>query len=349
MITGIQQVGIGVSDVSSAWKWYRKWFGLDVLVFDDEAQAKLMTLYTGGEVHSRRAVLALNMQGGGGFEIWQFKSRTPQPAAFKILPGDLGINVVKLKASNVRRSYEMFKADKSIEISELLDTPDKKQTFYVKDEGSNIFQFVESESWFNLRKKHCGGSCGVVIGVKDMNKALDFYKIMLDSSEVIYDITDTWDGMPGTVGSNCTYRRVLLRKKFIPKGAFSELLGHIDIELVQCIGREVNKIYENRFWGDLGFIHVCMDVFDMDGLKAKLATHGYYFTVDSANSFDMGEAAGRFTYVEDPNGTLIEFVETHKVPILKKWNWYINVKTSKENAPLPRWMVRCLGLNKVRD
>src|SRR5579859_3150175 len=98
MVTGVQQVGIGVADVTSAWKWYRKWFGLDVCVFDDEAEAKLMAPYTGGEVHSRRAVLALNMQGGGGFEIWQFKSRTPQPATFKILPGDLGINVTKLKS-----------------------------------------------------------------------------------------------------------------------------------------------------------------------------------------------------------------------------------------------------------
>lgn len=349
MVTGVQQVGIGVTDVSSAWKWYRKWFGLDVQVFDDEAEAKLMIRYTGGEVHSRRAALALNMQGGGGFEIWQFKSRTPQPAAFKILPGDLGINVAKLKSPDVRRSYELFKADKSMQLSGLLNTPDNRPTFYVKDEGGNIFQFVESESWFNLRKKHCGGVCGVVIGVSDMTKALDFYKTLLDSSRVIYDQTDSWSGMPGTEEGKYTYRRVLLRKSFIPKGAFSELLGHIDIELVQCIGREPRKIYENRFWGDLGFIHVCLDVFDMDALKAKLATHGYYFTVDSANSFDMGEAAGRFTYVEDPNGTLIEFVETHKVPVMKKWNWYINVKNNKEPRPLPRWMLRCLGFNRVKD
>ena len=32
----------------------------------------------------------------------------------------------------------------------------------------------------------------------------------------------------------------------------------------------------------------------------------------------MGEAAGHFSYIQDPDGTLIEFVETHKVPILKK-------------------------------
>jgi len=32
----------------------------------------------------------------------------------------------------------------------------------------------------------------------------------------------------------------------------------------------------------------------------------------------MGEASGHFAYVEDPDGTLIEFVETHKIPIIKK-------------------------------
>lgn len=31
----------------------------------------------------------------------------------------------------------------------------------------------------------------------------------------------------------------------------------------------------------------------------------------------MGNAAGHFSYNEDPDGTLIEYVETHKVPIVK--------------------------------
>ncbi|TVQ05120.1 MAG: VOC family protein, partial [Balneolaceae bacterium] len=35
IVTGIQQVGIGVSDIDSAWKWYRTIFGTDVPVFDD--------------------------------------------------------------------------------------------------------------------------------------------------------------------------------------------------------------------------------------------------------------------------------------------------------------------------
>ena len=63
----------------------------------------------------------------------------------------------------------------------------------------------------------------------------------------------------------------------------------------------------------------------MAALKKECEDLGHPFTVDSANSFDMGEAAGHFSYIEDPDGTLIEFVETHKIPIFKKIGWYLDL------------------------
>lgn len=76
IISGIQQVGIGVSDAERAWTWYRKHFGMDVPVFKDSATATLMTRYTGDRAEDRYAILAMNMQGGGGFEIWQYTRST---------------------------------------------------------------------------------------------------------------------------------------------------------------------------------------------------------------------------------------------------------------------------------
>lgn len=64
-ITGIQQVGIGVVDADQAKYLYRDLFGMDVLVFDDEAEAKLMTRYTGNQCFNRRAILTMNLKGGG--------------------------------------------------------------------------------------------------------------------------------------------------------------------------------------------------------------------------------------------------------------------------------------------
>jgi hypothetical protein len=63
----------------------------------------------------------------------------------------------------------------------------------------------------------------------------------------------------------------------------------------------------------------------------------------------MGEAAGHFTYIEDPEGALIEFVETHKVPIMKKIGWYLNLQKRNPKKPLPRFMLKAMGMSEVKD
>ena len=73
---------------------------------------------------------------------------------------------------------------------------------------------------------------------------------------------------------------------------------------------------------------------------------GHPFTVDSSNSFDMGEAAGHFSYIEDPDGTLIEFVETHKIPIIKKIGWYLNLRNRPADKALPNWMLKALRFSR---
>ncbi len=86
----------------------------------------------------------------------------------------------------------------------------------------------------------------------------------------------------------------------------------------------------------------------MDGLKQLTSKHNLSFSVDSADSFSMGDSAGRFCYIEDPDNTLIELVETHKIPVYKKLGLYINLRKRKSNKPLPDWMVGLLGLNKIK-
>lgn len=43
LITGIQQCGIGTRDAHEAALYYKELFGMDTLLFDDTAEAKLMT------------------------------------------------------------------------------------------------------------------------------------------------------------------------------------------------------------------------------------------------------------------------------------------------------------------
>ena len=60
IISGIQQMGIGVTDVHEAWKWYRKHLEIDIKVFEEAATADLMLPYTNGTPKSRHAILALS-------------------------------------------------------------------------------------------------------------------------------------------------------------------------------------------------------------------------------------------------------------------------------------------------
>ena len=92
----------------------------------------------------------------------------------------------------------------------------------------------------------------------------------------------------------------------------------------------------------------------MKALKDECTAKGFPFTVDSdihptGKPFDMGEAAGHFAYVEDPDGTLIEFVETHKIPITKRFGWYLDLwKRRDVTKPLPDWMLRMVRYMKAR-
>ena len=125
-------------------------------------------------------------------------------------------------------------------------------------------------------------------------------------------------------------------------------MGASTVELVQSPGGRARQIFADRFWGDLGFIHLCFDVQGMDALAARCAEAGHAFTVDSAKTFEMGDAGGRFSYTEDPDGTLVEFVETHKLSLVRALGLKLDLTRRPADKPLPRWMIRLLGLARVK-
>lgn len=347
-ICGIQQVGIGTDNLENDWKWYRKAFSMDISIFVDEAEAPLMTRYTGDKVQNRVAALAMNMQGGGGFEIWQYKSRKPQRAGFDIKMGDLGFLAVKLKTKDADKSFTDLKSRGAKALTYVQENSAGNKNFYVQDPAGNWFNVVEAGNYFKNENNPTGGVFGAVIGVSDMDKSIAFYKDLLGFDVILADSTGFQNDLKG-VSENIEYRRVILGQSSQEIGPFNPLLGANQIELIQRLDGKGRQIFENRFWGDLGFIHLCFDVRRMSGLKKKAAELGYPFTVDSADSFDMGKAAGRFGYVEDPDGALIEFVETHKLPIVEKWGWYLDLQNRKQGKSLPKWLLKCFRFNRVKN
>lgn len=343
-------MGIGVPDVQKIWKWYREMFGIDVRIFEEAADAPLMTRYTGGEVHSRTATLALSMESGGGMEIWQFTSRPTEKASFDIQLGDYGLYACKIKSRDVQASYDFHKSKGVKILGELSKDPAGNLNYFLEDPNGNIFNIVRGSGWFKDTKHPAktGAVAGTVIGVSDIDQSLKLYKDILEYDTVVYDETGTFDCFKGLPSGNQVFRRVLLKHKTEREGPFSKLLGPTEIELVQATERQGVQIFKDRYWGDWGFIHLCYDVQGMEALKKECEDAGFEFTVDSGDTFDMGEAGGRFSYIEDPDGTWIEFVETHKVPVMKKLGWYINLKKRDPKKRLPNWMLKAMGMNRVK-
>lgn len=353
VISGIQQIGIGVVDLQNAWKWYISNFGMDCRIFEDEAEAKLMLPFTGGKTRKRHAVLAINLQSGGGFEIWHHKTAEPAHKTETIMLGDLGILGCKMKVRNIENAYTFLKNNGAKIVSEPTEDPSGKKSFFVRDPFGNLFQMVERDYWFMDEKKETGGSYGAIVGVTDIEKARKVYSGILGYDEVVYDKTGNFADLATLPGGGSELRRVLLRASTPFTGPFSNIFGQSEIELISNPLKPGNKIFEGRYWGDPGFIHLCFDIRGMDELKEHCLKTGFPFMVDSkksheGNSFDMGEAAGHFSYIEDPDGTLIEFVETHRVPILKKFGWYLDLRKRDPHKSLPDWILKTLRFSRVK-
>ena len=347
VICGLQQVGIGVKDANESWKWYRENFGIDIPVVADEGVAERMLPYTGGKPQPRFAILAISLQSGGGLEIWEPRGRELNYPKQQPRLGDLGIFIAKIKSRNVPATYDEV-ASKGLR---LLSEPSEfagVRHFYMQDPWDNILEIVEdSYVMVPSAKFTTGGSCGAVMGVSDMDRSIAFYGKVLGYDRVVTDETGVFEDMKALPGGERKVRRVLLERTKPFEGPLSELMGPSRLELVQAFDAPVVKIYEDRYWGDPGYIQICFDVRNMEAVERDCQAAGHPFVCDSGVDFDMGDANGHFTYIEDPDGTLIEFVETFRIPVIKKIGFYLDFRKRDDHKPLPRWMVKALRFLRV--
>ena len=345
VICGIQQVGIGVPDFVEAWRWYYDQFGFEIKIVDDEGVAERMLPYTGGKPQPRRSGIAVNIRGGGGFEIWQPKGRNLNYLKEPVRLGDTGILVAKVKTSDIETAYNTFMNRGLDLISEITVSPLGQQQFFMKDPYGNLFQVEQDDYVYIDEKKTTGGANGVIIGVSDIERSLPFYRQLLEYDRVAFDQTAVFDDLKPLPGGERRLRRVVLERTKPIEGPLSGVMGTSHLELIQA-ETPGKKLYEGRYWGDPGFIHLCFDVRHMDAVKAETEALGHPFVCDSGADFGMGEANGHFTYVEDPDGTLIEFVETYKIPIIKKLGLYLNLANKDDRKPLG--ILKLLRFAKVK-
>lgn len=348
LIYGIQQLGIGVKDADEAFRWYATRLGSDVSVFEDSNTATYMAPYMGGKPRKKKAILALNLEGGSGYELWQYLEREPQPPTQPLNLGDYGINMAMVKSRNLQQTYTRLQQLKVDILPGVRLEPDGKSCFYIKDPYGNLLKIKEFNSWHTKKGLDTGGIYGCTLGVSNIEASKKLYADILGYSNIVFDQTDRFEDLHGLPGGDGLFRRVVLSHPETRKGGFSELFGESRLELLQSMDRTAVPLFKDRYWGDLGYIHLCFDIRYMKALTEECAAAGFPFKVLSKESFDMGDANGHWGYLEDPDGTLIEFVETHKVPLIKKLGWFINLKNRDPRKPLPNWLIKVMRLKRKR-
>lgn len=349
-VNGIQHLGIGVPDHASSWKWYRKFFGLDVPFFNAEAPAPLMDIYTRNETIVKHAAMVVNLKGGGAMEIVQPTSVDAVNPDFEVQVGDYGISCGIMKTPDVKASIQFFRDNGVTVLGEITKRPDGKEVFYIQDPNNLIYQVIGSSDWFSNRNHVNGGVYGCMIGVSDIERARGLYSDLLGFSKVIYDETDVFEDFAHLPGGKHKCRRVLLTQPDKPLGQFAEVAGQAVIELIQVLDRDARKIYENRIWGDTGFVHLGFDVRGMKEIGKKLEQKGYGFTCDTSDVLTMGDSTRvHCTYIEDDDGTLIEMIEVYKIPLIEKWGIFLNVEKRDPKKSLPRFMLKAMKFSRVKD
>lgn len=348
-INGLQHIGLAVRNMDRCLVFYRKFLGLDIPFFDSIAPAPLMRVYTRNEVITKRASMIMNLTGGCAMEVIRPTSFEPSLPSFVVQAGDVGIFMVQVKCPDVRAAHAFCQQHAPDSTSLLSDDPVGSPSFILRDPDGNCFQFVRGNGWFTKPRMHSGGLRGAVVGVTDIERSFGLYRDMLGYNKVVYDregVFTDWASLPG---GDQRYRRVLLTQSKPPGGGFARVTGNTTIELVQALDRQPVRIFKGRIWGDSGFVHIGLDVKGMDALGGSLATSGFPFRCDSREVLDMGNTRVHCTYIDDPDGVLIEMIEVYKVPIVEKWGIYLDVEKRDPTRPLPDFMLKALRFSRIKD
>ncbi len=365
MIHAIQQLGLGVFNKQRALAWFARILGFRTVIFSDQGEAAFMTRYTGGELCHRHAALLLNSRGGSGLEIWQHSSRKPLPQPENMSLRSTGLLIGKLRCKGLDLLVDRLRQDSEPSLR-IIGGINKRPT------GERCCYFTVFGTWFQLIEgghffaesndaSFCAGISGVAIGVSDMESSLSFYRKLLGYGHVLQDKKDDeWDDWKGFCdlhkNNNGCFRRVVLQREHSESGLYAKFFGVGEIELIEAVQNPIEELRENireglnlenashvyagRCWGDPGLIHLCFDVGKMKHLAIYCAQQGHPFTVDSgAAPFAMGSSAsGHFAYLEDPDGSLIEFVETYRIPLFRKLG--LSLRVQNKSRALPSWLLR---------
>jgi catechol 2,3-dioxygenase-like lactoylglutathione lyase family enzyme len=311
MITAFQHVGMGVHDAGKTYKFYKDILGFKVKLNDHTSYMKEMEPIVGALVEMR-AIMAMNVMGGGVIELIEHTSTKPMEPERPTRWGDLGYFELGIKARNLDKLFLNLKS-RGIDFLTPVRTHEQSngqliKYAYLQDPDGLLIQLVEEEK---EGKPRAGGVRHVTLGVKDLEAARRFYGEVLGFTDVEDEFRGRLPEIDAVTGG-VEMEMVMLKRPGVSASPLP-LLESGRIKLIHTIDYEGAPIFSGRRWGDIGMMEFAMDVTDLEKTVEECIAKGAE-PYHPPTRVDMGTGSvGNFAYIKDPEGNTVEFVETVSV------------------------------------
>ena len=318
MINAMQHIGQGVRDVDTTYNFYKGLLGFKVKLNDLTVASKEMASVI-GSVETMRMMMAVNAKGGGIIELIEHKSRPITGLPDDGLYGNYGILEAGYGVRNIEKVVSGFKA-KGVQfltpICELqLKNGRRWRYAYLKDPDGLPLQLTEDlqPGASSAPQAAVHGVTHVGIGVSNLDRSKEFYKSALGFDRLLYEFEGVVPEMEPVAGRPLRAKMAILERSLPPTGPMASLLPRGVIKLYEVLDRKGRHIYDGRCWGDIGCMEFCLDVSDLLSTVDAMKKKGIKIYLPPVE-INMGSGSkGLVAYIQDPDGTTVEFVEVKSI------------------------------------
>ena len=318
MINAMQHIGQGVRDVDTTYDFYKRLLGFKIKLNDLTVASKEMASVI-GSVETMRMMMAVNAKGGGIIELIEHKSRPITGIPEDGLYGNYGILEAGYGVRNIEKVISDLKT-KGVHfltpICELqLNNGRRWRYAYLKDPDGLPLQLTEDSQPGVLDVPQAGvyGVTHVGIGVSNLDRSKEFYKTALGFDRLLYEFEGIVPEMESVAGRPLRAKMAILERSLPPTGSMANLLPRGVIKLYEVLDRKGRHIYDGRCWGDIGCMEMCLDVSNLLETVEAMKKKGIKIYLPPVE-IGMGTGSkGLVAYIQDPDGTTIEFVEVKSV------------------------------------
>lgn len=298
-LKGVHHVGIGTQNYDAMKSFYGEILQCsDIYGAEFPEVCNAMPEVFRQSPHKFKGIIFRQKAGGVYVELLKMSYPIPRPIRRHKRYGDIGMNKMTVAVDDVTRFYEVYKEKANLTSKpKTVHLPEwgEYQFVYGRDPENNLIEFASIPT--AKGKATFGGVQCLGVSCINLEQSMAFYQ-SLSFDQIVVAPHEAFSGLVDeiTEAKNSRVRSCVL--------ASSE--GGGMLELFELLEPRGQGIPFNTYWGDFGYLEVCLDSNDIHALSDHCLKEDIMFLHGPAVAFAMGGTDVWFMYAYDPNGCPLE-------------------------------------------